>query len=391
MQYDLLIIGGGMVGASLACALRNTSLKVGLIDATALQAQDDPRLIALHHGSYQLFENLGIWQDLAEQAAAINEVHVSDKGHFGKVRLKAKDANVSVLGYVVPAKHINVALNNAISQHIDVFRPAKLKYLTQDHTTVKVIIETENGDINLESNWVIGADGTHSTVRDLLGIPSKTLPIEQHAIVTIVDLNQAHAQIAYERFQNRGAIAMLPLTGLRAACIWTDENATIESLMQLPDDLFLNELQKHFGYKLGRLQKINKRYQFPLHRIDVAQTIKDRVILLGNAAHTLYPIAAQGLNLALSEIAMLAQCFIDNEKQPNLSSYIAWQQKLTTNSTRLSHQLPSLFSHDFTLVNIARQLGMVGLNLCPPLKRRFAQHAMGKIGNLPRLLLEKGY
>lgn len=394
MQYDIMIIGSGMVGASLACALRETNLRIALIDASPLSMPDDPRLIALNDNSYCLFKNLGIWENLIDDAAPIKQVHVSDRGHFGKVRITATELGLLNLGYVVPAKNINAALEKTLEQcpHIEILRPAKLVSLTQHQNDATVVLETPKGNIQLTATLIVGADGTNSTVRQLLHIETQQVDYQQNALVTITELQHDHQSIAYERFHQTGAVAMLPLTGLRVATIWTDTKLRIEELMQLSDAEFLLALQQQFGFQLGRLMKISQRHFFPLQMCLANETLKEHVILIGNAAHTFNPIAAQGLNLALAEIAMLAQTIIAQAKTlatPHWQNYLAWQKQQQTNSLRLSKQLPRIFSDNFMPVNIARQLGMMAVNLCPPLKRRFARKAMGKTPLLPSLLIDQ--
>jgi 2-octaprenyl-6-methoxyphenol hydroxylase len=386
MRYDIIIVGGGMVGASLACALRDTPLNIALVDAMPVNTTDDPRLIALNYSSFRLFDNLDLWPLLAPHAAPIQQVHVSDRGRMGMLRIKSQDLQLPVLGYVVPAKNINAALNTALSERISIFRPATLKKLSQQDTHAELVIETIDGDIELEGNLIIGADGSHSTVRDLLGISTKTVDYQQSAIVTITELSRSHQNIAYERFHNTGALAMLPLTENRCATIWTDENSIVKNLMQMDDDAFLAALQTQFGYRLGRLQKIAKRHTYPLQLLKSTKKSDRHVLLIGNAAHTLHPVAAQGLNLALSEIAMLAESL---SEQSNLQKFFDWQSQQESASTQLSHQLPALFTKKFFLASFARQLAMIGLDICPPIKRRFANKAIGRIGNLPQLLLDK--
>lgn len=388
MQYDITIIGGGMVGASVALALADTSLRIALIDAMPLQTKDDARLIALNYSSYCLFQNLNVWTELSANAEPIHEVHVSDRGHFGKTRIKKEDLALPMLGFVVPAKYINTALSNALSKrsNIKIFRPAILKNLTQDDTQVTLTIESNAEEFTLTTKQVIGADGSHSTVRQLLDISTETIDYQQSAIVTVTELQRAHQQIAYERFHQSGAIAMLPLTGYRCATIWTDDNKNIHELMALNDEQFLQTLQKQFGYRLGRFIKTATRHTYPLQMLKSTQTLKGRILLLGNAAHTLHPIAAQGLNLALAEIAMLAQSISEDA---GWEKYLTWQAQKQSISMNLSHQLPRLFSQDFFLVTFLRQAGMVGLDICKPLKRYFTKKAIGRVGVLPKLLVER--
>jgi len=369
MKYDLIIVGGGMVGASLAVALKNSGLQIGLIDAAPI-ILDDSRLIALNHASYRLFEKMGIWPELASRAEPIKQIHVSQRGHLGITRIAANEVDLDVLGYVVPARYINSALYSALNNisHIKLIRPASVTALTQQPDEVTLTVSLPTQTISLSSKIVIGADGTHSTVRDLLGISTDIIDYKQSALVTVTELYRDHKNIAYERFQKMGAIAMLPLTEQRAATIWTGCNELISHLLQLNDDEFLSELQKQFGYRLGRLKKTNQRAAYPLKMLCAHQQKKQNVLLIGNAAHTVHPIAAQGLNLALYEIAILADCFAKNgaglDKLPDLLS----QQHF---SSRFSHQLVRLFSNDFFMLNTAR-------SIVSPLKQRFIRRAINQ-------------
>ncbi len=389
MLYDIIIIGGGMVGASLARALSETPFRIALVDATKTTAED-PRLIALNHGSHCLFKNLGVWSAMEPYATAIKQIHVSEKSRFGMTRLSADDVGMHALGYVVPAKHINAALT--LSNAINIFRPAKLKKLLQNSSHATLTLETESGEEIIEGKIIVGADGSYSTVRELINMETEIVDYHQSAIVTITELQRHHQHIAYERFHATGAIAMLPLDEKHAATIWSDKNENITSLMQQSDEDFLQTLQKQFGYRLGKLQKINQRHVFPLKMLRAKQHVKERVILIGNALHTLHPIAAQGLNLALYEIAKLTDYF--KQQNPETISLnnppdFSWQQKL---SSRLSHRLAQLFLTDLFIINFGRQLGMIGLDLFPAIKRNFIQRAIGKAGHTPELLLEpQGY
>jgi 2-octaprenyl-6-methoxyphenol hydroxylase len=390
MLYDLIIIGSGMVGASLAAALRESALKIALIDSTPPHPAEDHRLIALNYSSYCFFKNIGVWDKLAPYAESIQQVHISNRGHLGAVRLCANELNLATLGYVVPAKYINAALQNLLEtqKNITLFRPATLKNFTQHATHVSAQLQTAENEILLDGKFLIGADGTQSTVRTQLGIPIETIDYAQNALVTVTELQRPHLNMAYERFHATGAIAMLPLKENRCATIWTDSTKTIQELLELDEAAFLAILQKQFGYRLGRFQAISKRYTYPLKMLTSTQIHNARVLLIGNAAHTLHPIAAQGLNLALAEIAMLTQIILLDADNPNWEKYLAWQQQQQTASTQLSHKLPWLFANDFSLIHFGRQLAMIGLNNCPTLKKEFARRAMGRTTALPRLLLE---
>jgi 2-octaprenyl-6-methoxyphenol hydroxylase len=389
-DFDIIIVGGGMVGASVACALANQAVKIALIDAAPLTMQDDPRLIALNHSSVCFYKNLALWDDLIGYAEPITQVHISDRGQFGMTRLTAQEVGLTSLGQVVPAKYINAALDKMISQspQITVLRPATLKKISQSATQVDIVVASATGDKNLSAKLLIAADGTHSTVRKELNIPVTQKDQQQSALVTVTTLQRPHHNIAYERFHQGGAVAMLPLPNLQAATIWTDDNKVIQHLLQLSDAEFLATLQKQFGYRIGKFLQTGQRHHYPLQHLTANKTSQQRVLLIGNAAHTFQPIAAQGLNLALAEIAMLVQFIADQPGRTEWSDYVSWQAQRQTTSQQLSERLPSLFTQDFLPIKLARQLGMLALDICTPLKTRFTRAALGKINNMPRLLLD---
>ncbi len=390
MQYDVIIIGGGMVGASLACALQQPQLRIALVDAAPESNTNDPRLIALTHESCCLFKNLNIWPALVPHAEAIKQLHVSHRGHFGITRIQAKELNLDTLGHLIPAKYINAALTEKLKKlsNITIIRPATLKTLSLDDELTTLTLQTEkNSDLKLQGKIIIGADGTHSTVRQLLNIPIETVDYQQSAIVTITQLQRHHHNIAYERFLKHGAIAMLPLTEQRAATIWTDNNENIAELLQLTDEEFLSQLQKQFGYRLGRLKKIAQRHTYPLKLILAKESYKKNIVLIGNAAHTLHPVAAQGLNVALFEIAELAEK-INPHSIHNVKDWLPNLNLVTSSRIKLADNLTKLFSSDFFMLNLTRQLGMLGLDFCLPAKNLFMQKAMGRTGKISHLLRE---
>jgi len=385
-HYDMIIVGGGLVGAGLAVALRDTNLKMALVDAR-LPDCNDPRLFALNAGSCQFLENINIWPQLAEYACPIHQVHVSHQGHFGAVRLRSEDVKLQSLGHVVPARYIESALNDALisQKNCDLYRPYVLKKLHQENGKAELIISTDSGEINLQSSLVIGADGTESTVRKELNIATERFDYGQSAIVTRTKLNRSHHHIAYERFSGKGAIAMLPLIDDECATIWSGETALISELMSLSDHDFLQKLQKEFGYRLGRLASIQKRHVFPLSMVRAEKAISDCVYLLGNSAHTLHPIAAQGFNLALYEVATLVQGIKD---KTDLQTIWMKTQKRQAGSIGVSHRLSQLFMDDSLAKNLAAQIGMLGLDIATPIKKKFLQGMLGRTGQVPDLLLK---
>lgn len=387
MKFDIVIVGGGLVGAGLAVALRQTNLRVALVDAR-MPTMNDPRLFALNHGSCQFLDHLGVWSQLTMHVSPIHQVHVSRRGHFGAVRLHREDVALPFLGHVIPAKYIEAALNKALNElpNLTVYRPATLKSLVQNSDSAALTIETTEGECVIEAAMVIGADGTASTVREQAGIDSAIVDYGQSALVTRTTLQRSHQHIAYERFVKDGAIAMLPLGENECATIWTAPSSEITELASLSEDEFLKRLQQMFGYRLGRMKNIHERHVFPLRMVRAKKMCEGRVLLLGNSAHTVHPIAAQGFNLALYEVAVLVECLL--EKIMDLSVISERVQKQQAVSIGVSHRLSQLFSSESLLINAMTQLGMASFDAVLPLKKKFVNGILGRTGTVPRLLLD---
>lgn len=392
MKFDVIIIGGAMVGATLACALGQSDLKIALIEAAPFHpTHPDTRLIALTASSCCLLDNLGIWSTLLSQATPIQQVHVSQQGRFGITRISAQEIGLSTLGHVVPAQDINNALLAALQEtkNIHLIYSATLQSLIQDAESVTISVKTTSGTQEYTADVLIGADGSHSTVRQLLAIPTQKIDHHQSAIVTTTELNREHKNIAYERFQKQGAIAMLPLIGNRVGTVWTAANKIIDQLMQLDEREFLRELQQQFGYRLGRLQHSSQRATYPLVMQYAEQQNKENVLLIGNAAHTLYPIAAQGLNLAFYEVARLTEYLLAQTSLKNCIQKFPAHHSQQNFSKTISNGLLELFSNDFLLLSVARQVGMVGFDICTTAKKHFTDAILARKDHVPKLLLRK--
>lgn len=393
MRYDVVIIGGGLVGTGLAAALRESGLRIALVDAR-MPSNNDHRLFALSASSCQFLKNLAVWDKLSADAAAIHQVHVSRQGRFGAVRLKREEVHAAALGYVIPACKVEMALNELVGSLPDhvckMYRPAKLLSLSQQAKHVDLNIELNNEVITLQASIVIGADGAESTVRNELKIDVDETDYNQTAIVFKTTLQRSHQHIAYERFTDDGAIAMLPLPDNQCASIWTADNDKAAALLAMSDETFLSELQSEFGYRLGRLLAVSQRQTYPLRMRRAKKMVSGQVILIGNAAHTLHPIAAQGFNLAVHEAAALVDAFAaakGDMSQVGLERVCQQTQQQLTMSAGVSSQLPSLFSAENALMSVMVQLGMVGLDIVSPLKQYFIKGMMGRAHAVPSLLL----
>src|SRR3990167_10782327 len=268
MRYDLIIIGGGLVGSGLATALKDLPLRIALIDARSHDSIES-RLFALSESSCRFLTNLALWEKLKPYATPIHSVQVSHEGHFGTVRFSSNDLGLASLGHVIPAHNIEKALDETIltSPTINLYRPAKLLTLTQKNNLATATLSTPQGEKNLQAPLIIGADGTYSTVRDEVKIEKEAIDYAQSAIVTRTKLHRSHHNIAYERFTKEGAIAMLPLAHNECATIWTAHNVLVNQLVALESDAFLASLQKKFGYRLGRLEAVSERFIYPLRMV----------------------------------------------------------------------------------------------------------------------------
>ena len=385
MRYDLIIVGGGLVGASLAAALRHLPLRVALIDARPPQ-QNDPRLIALHLGNIEFLQTLGLWPRLQASAAPIYDVHISQQGRFGALRFSHKTANLPALGYVIPACVIEEALNELLAAipSLTLLRPAQLQVITQEQAEAVLVVNNQGSEEIYRTPLVMAADGTYSTVRKQLGMEADTFDYQQSALVTTTILQRPHHGIAYERFYSQGTVAMLPLLGQIGATIWTADPATIAELQNLSKPVFVERLQKIMGYRLGRLLTIHERHVFPLLSVKAKRAFQGSVFLLGNAAHTIHPVAAQGLNIALHEVAVIADFIQSKHAQslpmtpddfPVLDQRMQAQQKV---SLGLSDYLPRWLAKNTSPMHFALQLGMIGLDMLPFAKRNFINTIIGK-------------
>ena len=397
-EHDIVIVGGGMVGAAMACALRATGLRIALVDAAAPPAAAPPgyddRTVALADGSRRIFEALGVWSTLASQAAAIEQIHISDRGRFGFTRLHAADAGLPALGYVVANRAVAAALYDAIQRTptVTLHAPASAEDVAVDPAGVRVTLSGQAGAQVLRGRLVIGADGADSPVRALLGIEAQGVDYGQAAVVTAVTPGRAPDGTAYERFTATGPLALLPAVNARCVVVWSMPQARADQLMALDDREFLAELQLAFGDRLGGFTRVGRRQLHRLALMQVTEPVRARAALIGNAAHTVHPVAGQGFNLGLRDVATLAQIIVDATRAGEdigaldvLRRYADWRARDNRVVAGFTHSLIRIFSNDYLPLSLARNLGLVAVDLVPPLKRRLIRLSSGLGGRLPRL------
>lgn len=392
-SYDIVIVGGGLVGACLALALQRSRYSVCVLEYGQPKAQAQPnpiddRAIVLSKASQNILSALNLWDDIAHFASAVRHIHVSNKGHFGTVRLDARDYDVDALGWVALAQNLYQVLQGALD-HIDVVYDAQFLKMTQQDTYA--VVEYEKDIIHsVNAKLVVAADGSFSTVREQQHISTTIHDYQQSAILCNVGLQDDHQHVAYERFTPEGPCALLPMAEKTCAVVWALPPDKAKKLVELPVQDFLSELQKHFGYRLGKFTAVNKPFVVPLSLMRADQLVKDRLVLIGNASQTLHPIAGQGLNLGLRDMAALAELLLECNGDPGSAQlakeYVEWRRFDQRHMISLTHSLVALFSNDFYPLVAGRSIGLMVMERVPQLRELFAQSSMGMMGRLPKLV-----
>lgn len=393
-QESIVIVGGGLVGLSAALALQqtgqSTARKVSIIEASSLsQNEVDPtglntRSIALSYASIQVFKALDIWNEVKHLAAPIRNIHISSKGYWGVSRLRAADYELDALGYVIESQPLGNCLLEKIKQSnsIDLFTSSTFESVTVDEQ-VQLNYQTPDGIANLQADLMLIADGAQSKARDSLGIEHQTIDYAQSAIITNVFFDKPGDAIAYERFTESGPLAMLPLGQNRYACIWTCKPEAALKLMALDEADFIQSLQQCFGHRLGFIEQVGKRFSFPLQRTEAKSLTDNRCVVIGNAANALHPVAGQGFNLGLRDIASLQSLLAGESISESaslaklLTSYEQLRQSEQRQVIRLGDGLVSLFSNDLPLLNHARSAALGLLDVLPAVKSEVALAGMG--------------
>lgn len=399
LEYDITIVGGGLVGASLATALSGHGLKVAVLEAFELRSEQQPsyddRSIALSYGSSRILDTMGIWQQIDQAGVcAIDTIHVSDKGHLGSARMSASDEAVAALGYVVESRVMGQVFAQGFEQMegVDLLCPVKLQSMDISDKRVRLLALQGDEQLDIKTRLVVAADGGQSLVRQWQGIETWQADYGQTAIIANVTTQRPHQGVAYERFTNTGPLAMLPMTQGRCSLVWTADNAEVESIMGWDDTTFASALQERFGHRLGDIEHAGKRSAYPLKLMQVREAIRSRLAVIGNAAHMLHPVAGQGFNLGLRDVAALAQVVVDAHRRGDdfgqlsvLNEYRQWRRKDTARTLLMTDGLVRSFSTDFTPAALVRNVGLLALDAIPFMKRILTRQAMGLNGKQTRL------
>jgi 2-octaprenyl-6-methoxyphenol hydroxylase len=396
LDVDVAVIGGGLVGASLAAALAGTGVRLLLVESAPFgrsgQPSFDERTTALGNASRRIFESLQCWSALAPEAAAIRVIHVSEAGRFGFARLDAAEQGIEAFGYVVANRAIGAALWERLGRAPDLTLrvPARAEEVAINADSAELTVVGEGGERQrVTARLLVGADGADSQIRALAGIGARVADYDQVAVVANVAADRPHQGIAYERFTRGGPLAVLPLHDGSLAVIWARSPGEAQELLAMDEAAYLSCLQREFGWRAGRFVRAGRRGSYPLKLTRATTTVGTRAVLIGNAAQALHPVAGQGFNLGLRDAAMLAEALTaepgDAGSSALLRRFEQWRSRDRSALVHFTDGLVRLFADTRPGAGLLRNLGLLMFDLLPPAKSALARVSAGVGGPAPRL------
>jgi 2-octaprenyl-6-methoxyphenol hydroxylase len=399
---DVFIAGGGMVGASLAVALAGLDLRVGLAEAVPLggpgQPSFDRRTVALSRSSQRILDSLGLWAGLGPEAAPIRRIHVSEQGRFGSTVIDAVREGVPALGYVIGNARIGAALWGALNaaRGVALHVPGEVQGVTPAGEYLRVLVRREGGVVAVPARLLVVADGARSRLRAGLGIEARVRPYGQTAIIGTVGLARGRVgDLAFERFTPSGPLALLPAGADRYAFVVTRRTDDAPATLALDDAGFTGVLQEAFGHRAGRFAAPSPRVAYPLELVTAAPATAPRAVVIGNAANGLHPVAGQGYNLGLRDVAALAEVIADDVRRNGsaadpgadavIRQYRDWRRRDQRNVVAFTDGLVRAFGVDAPLLGPLRGLSLLAFDLLPGAKGLLARETMGLGGRMSRL------
>lgn len=379
---EVIVVGGGPVGAAAALGLDRAGVQVTVLEARPDMRVDDRRTLAIAHGSRLILQGLGVWPDPAA-ITEIRRIHVSQKGHFGQTLLTAEEARVPALGYVMRYNALVEAQALAMSQSgVKWVRGASVSRIEPISHGARVFWSTPGGEVSDEARLVVLADGGRTLTTALFGV-SRDQGYDQVALVAKVWTDKPHGYLAYERFTPAGPVALLPFER-HYALVWTGRRPDVERLEALPEDIFLRELQDYFGDRAGQFLKVEARSWFPLMIRVARQIVQGHCVCIGNAAQTMHPVAGQGFNLGLRDADTLCRVFGQREQSleeegsvPRLLEIHERQRSMDRRmGIGMTHALVKGFSNDWPLLPMVRGKALMTMNLLPGVRRALSRVMM---------------
>ena len=385
-KFDIVIVGGGLIGMSLAVALANSPCSILLLEqnqAAPLHANVlDLRTTGMTRSSEQMFIYAGVWDAIKTAATPIERLDISEQGNFGSARIDAKQHGVSPIGYMVPNHHLIEKLSEHVArqQNVKILSPAALVSIRSKSGGYDMHVEHNSEVLEFSTELLVGADGGNSKVRTLLGIDAEHKKYQQSAIITNVKAQKAHNNIAYERFTQHGPLAVLPIQDNHCALIWTQAENDVDQYLQMQDQQFLTALQKAFGYRLGKFVKVGKRSAYPLSLTVSNELTRSNAVLIGNAAQTVHPVAAQGFNLGLRDVHTLVRLLSEFKQAHYAQMLDDYEQKRAPDRKhviRLTDGLTRMFAPQVWPAKILRSVGVRMISSLPIAQRSVLRRNMG--------------
>ncbi|MCG9680031.1 2-octaprenyl-6-methoxyphenyl hydroxylase [Vibrio sp. Isolate24] len=388
-QFDVVIAGGAMAGMTLALAINTLSrqpISIAVIEPYKADHQAHPgfdsRSIALSYGTVNILKQFELWEDISKLATAIEHIHVSDRSHAGMTDIDHKTVGVEALGYVVELADIGRLYHDKAAQdpNITLLCPASVNRVERLQEEVHVSLDNEQV---ISGKLLVAADGAVSTCCQQIGLELNEHDFEQVAVIANIKTAQAHQGRAFERFTASGPVALLPMSEQRMSLVWCLSSDDAQRIMSLSEDAFLEELQQAFGWRLGKLEKVGQRADYPLLLRYRSQNTSHRFALVGNAAQTLHPIAGQGFNLGIRDVATLAEAIANHEHDPGAYSVLR-QFKHRRESDRratitLTSSLVHIFSNDYLSLRIGRNISLAAMDNIPALKAPLLARTLGLV------------
>ena len=395
---NVLVVGGGLVGASLAIALDAAGVATTLVEAALPRADAQPsydeRNLALARASVNGLASISVWPHAAGSATPIRHIHVSRAGDFGSTRIDADRHGVAALGWTLPARELGAALLRRLDdcRHLRRFAPATLTALEPVADGWRARLRCDGVERFMDATLVVGADGTESFVRGAVGVPVERHDYRQTLFVCTVTPERDHGGRAFERFGDEGPVALLPLAERRCGLVLTAAADDAGRVADMTDDDFVALAQARFGWRLGRLARPGRRFPYAVQRVVASSLVARRAVVVGNAAQTIHPIGAQGFNLGLRDALTLAE-LVAQAPDPGapevLRHYAARRRPDRDGTMAMSHGLIRLACLPQPLLAPLRSLGLLAFDRAGPLQRALANRGMGWRGQPPRAVLER--
>ena len=394
-RYDVVVVGAGLVGGALACALARHGVRTAVIDRldprVMVAPAFDGRASAVALTSRHFLDAIGVWPHIAPDAQSLDEIRISDNASLFFLHYDHADIGNEPLGYMAENRHLRLALAKEMAalRELTVISGVGVTGMTQ--TPDEIILQTTGETVR--ASLAVSAEGRESQLRKLAGIKVAGWAYAQMGLVATIAHEHSHHGIAHERFLPAGPFAILPLKGNRASLVWTEREDTAASYLAMDDGAFLREIEERVGGFLGRLTLEGPRFSYPLGLQFAERYTQGRLVLAGDAAHGIHPIAGQGVNLGWRDAAALTEIIVDSMRLgldvanvDALSRYERWRRADNLLMAGMTDTLNRLFSNDVAPVRLARDLGLAAVNKMAPLKKVFMRHAMGAVGDVPRLM-----